>query len=1187
LALSIAAVALSFEKMSNGIYTTTASRLDEFIPDFRSLASQHHFNLPPTDITGAILRWIFMEPLPVEVSHFLPWRLLWATLADDFPFILDNHCSPTLKPTPPSSQVAVAMDTLYPPTGGRAGAKVNLTLSDVIHSGALSKTGKIMLTYLLKYGAQNDWESTSVSALLLLDTFSGQAKRVSQFLFDHPAVFSLPFTQYVKLMKGLHTGIRVFGMFPSDQQPTLSPEHQRQLYGLDTIPGRSDALQLDIPNEIAMRMKDPSIRKLPLFKGSGFEWSSEHLYDEELNISINETVKTALKRTTHLVPFSEWYRTRMHWAASGGAPGATVRWADDGPNERLNKRGALLLIPESHVRSILASALGPVLWSKASIKYENGKKRAIWNTSVEHYIIQAYILDNFDNNMANTSWNSSHHGISAKLRGDVLRLMMLDFNIGLMWDFADFNINHTFKAMMKAFSATVTCLSQRAVSKEGDPPTGLRRARTDLHNCLTWINAARECTILEDPLSGVISQVYRSLQSGERATSFCNTMMNRAYTIMVRRWAFRTMGTPLLTLLSFHQGDDVYALCTTILQALYACIAYNLLGFAGQVYKVTADYHGRAEFLRLSYDAKDCKISGYPIRSCMGLLAGEFFRESTVDPSARAASFIEQYSKVIRRGGNVSVKVLECMIRSKAALRYTDASGTKHSVVPDLQLMLTPSALGGYGICTTAAEAFGPQVILSAVPNRQMPYAVGQFTPPPSPPCFAIIPSGEGKSTLASEYPMLYVDSDYLVESQPSAARHWKKLLAKARETGSWAPVNEFRMQLVLDDCLLKPMSGVVYLLHSTSHIPSQFLTAYVGTFILVQSTGVRVNIDNRNSLKATEQVIECFGFHERNTKLFKQVINFKRLQVNLSLPTYNLPTYTRSSASQKPPQFTPPKVPMAILFKGLSSSIMDIQKAHELAGPEAANAARDIVGHSAIAGAYPGTAISDNMASFAKQLDVWLKCTVKKGQHTMISLPVPILRDATSDFTNQWTEFFTTCTVLGDNFNPPSIIVSNSFGILESLTIVAGFSSTAARDDTISRLSPRWGLGSYGKWLTLASRVPAIADSSIWQSCDSVLRRLPVSDDSLSLARITQPEMLDYFKGKLSFFPPQYFGLSSTLVSLFRAQVLSFIERSGYIFSYSGLHLYDVVYQLEIIVYQAYFNSTIVAFPVPLAYGE
>jgi len=600
------------------------------------------------------------------------------------------------------------IQSLYPRNRGRPGGKINLEWFEVALNLPIVDNRSVhsfeILELLINNGANNDWESTFAAGLLLLPFTSKAAAAFSQLLINNERFFSIEYTVCVKLLKLMHTHFRMECQLPG--YSVGSNEFARQLYGVDTLPGRSENMPLDIAKEISMRVVEPTASlwfplSAPEIRGISDkkqkDWADQ--WESAFNAALSTTVHSAIKPSS-VWPISmrEWYSKRLAWAASGGAPGAKVHWVgeqgSEGPTMRLNKRGLLLNYSLNNLLTSLEKPEEAALYSKAAIKFENGKLRAIWNTSIEHYLAQAYILDLFEPAQAQGSWNTSANGAWARTVSDLQRLDSLKSNTGVMFDYSDFNINHRHWCINALISKTVEVIIENTVTGTGDRR---RQMIQDLKKAANWVNASREYTVMEDQETGLIAKAVRSLLSGERATSFTNGMLNRTYSLMVASYSYEKLGYQILKQPSFHQGDDVFAIAANVVHGCLLCVLYNLLGFAGQLYKITVDYRGRGEYLRLGYDADRQIVQGYPIRSTMGLIAGEFFTEGKLDPGDRAAAFYTQVDKLQRRGAVIPAKILEYLVRKNTAVRYT-TSNKLHVVTIPRSLITTPAIFGGYGI---------------------------------------------------------------------------------------------------------------------------------------------------------------------------------------------------------------------------------------------------------------------------------------------------------------------------------------------------------------------------------------------------------------------------------------------------------------------------------------------------------
>jgi hypothetical protein len=458
-------------------------------------------------------------------------------------------------------------------------------------------------------------------------------------------------------------------------------------------------------DEIRQRMTPSAFNAVPTSSPS--QPLDEELYWQYFKRALHEVIEEDLPPKLSWPTFEDWYNDRLGWAAAGGAPGFKINWGDS--RERLNKRGALLSLPYEHVKSMLRHNENPLHYSKGAVKFEKGKKRAIWNTSIYHYLYQAYILDCLDSHLRSSThvpdgpspanWNTSTHHAPQRLATQFERLSSLADSqaVGLMWDFSDFNINHSLRTMVELFRTLGTALKDRNTTTRG--PSYLAAVQQDFSDCIDWISKARMNTILDaaDRDNPIINEILRSLQSGERATSFTNTFENRIYLKIADYTAHQLLARPLLTNPRSQQGDDVFAVAHSLWDAILECGLLNISGAAGQNYKITLDYTGRGEYLRYAYDATSRTVSGYPVRSGLGLISGEFFMDPIVDPDSRAVAYLEAFNRANLRGAILPTAFLDALIHRNCSVSYTTRDGRKHRVTGDLDFALTPAAFGGLG----------------------------------------------------------------------------------------------------------------------------------------------------------------------------------------------------------------------------------------------------------------------------------------------------------------------------------------------------------------------------------------------------------------------------------------------------------------------------------------------------------
>lgn len=661
-------------------------------------------NVPPFDLDSALIRWLMTSPTPTEVFEFIPSLEIvhLGSFGDDF---LPGESILDPCPRRISGPDLSELDVKYPKNAGRPGGKLHCDPSTVARSCRDPLTSAIARWLLDRDNSETKWESTMASSLLLLPHLSATSRDI--FV---PYLFSLNFGHLdvpaaSKFFKRLHTFIRITRTVPGHSRQ-LTAVQANHLYGIDLLTGPSEQLPLDMADEIRQRMTPSAFNAVPTPNLN--KPLDKELYMEYFRRALKEVIEEDLPPKMTWPTFEDWYSDRLGWAAAGGAPGFKINWGDE--KERLNKRGALLSMPFDHVNSMLRNNECPLHYSKGAVKFEKGKKRAIWNTSIYHYLYQAYVLDCLDSQLRSkdtapdgpspANWNSSTHHAAARLATQAQRLAQLASSegVGLMWDFSDFNINHSLETMVILFSTLGKALAERNQSNKGSDY--LTQVQQDFDDAISWISKARVNTILDsaDQDNPLIAEILRSLQSGERATSFTNTFENRIYLKIADYTAFDLFHHQLVTNTRSQQGDDVFLIGESLFDAIIECAVLNISGAAGQTYKITLDYTGRGEFLRYGYSASARQVSGYPVRSGLGLISGEFFMDPVVDPDARGVAYLEAFNRANLRGAILPSSFLDALLSRNCAIVFTTSAGKKVRVTPDLEFALTPGVFGGLGV---------------------------------------------------------------------------------------------------------------------------------------------------------------------------------------------------------------------------------------------------------------------------------------------------------------------------------------------------------------------------------------------------------------------------------------------------------------------------------------------------------
>lgn len=1018
----------------------------------------------------------------------------------------------------------------FPANVGRAGARVHLTLPDLLSHTLTSAQRAILKTALLyKRSARvSDLESTFLTCLSLTCFLEGAAgvDLVMFILRNAKYLFTRTTKEVTKFLKSAHAHVRIYQALPGQGLPYTTTSQLREygdlLYGLDSLMGRSDKLTLDFSAELLMRTADPIRRAVPTLSSEGKSLEfSEELFELFEDRATTQTFMELLPAKINLEPFEHWYSRRMFWGASGGAPGAKITWSESNGGEalRLNKRGALLAIPASHFRLILEKALDPVLWSVKALKYEPGKLRSILNTSMEHYVFQAYLLDHFDANVQSGNWYAIANSGSARLRAHVSRLADLTQEAGFMWDFADFNINHTFRGMVKLFHKLEQFLLSRA--NYANDPNNTKRAAEDIKALTRWVNMARQNTYLSDNDTKETMQIRRSLQSGERATMWVNTLRNNIDHRIVSQVSQMLFGYDLAPKPGHKTGDDVFLTVRDISDAILMCSLYNLTGAAGQIHKIMLSYNAfggaRGEFVRYAYDASSGRVAGYPLRSLVGVVHGEFFSEPLTNPAERAATIIEQVAKVRRRGVQLPEHFLNALVSKASRLVYTK-NKTTHTVSIPQALVHLPAAEGGVGV---SADANG-----NVIATENNLNGIKLTTPNPLAIC---IPSGEGKSTLARRYPSLFVDHDDLRRAETD------HLVAQARVTGNWEAVNAEWRSVVGGE------QRVLLTWHPQT-IPSTH--TLVAVAYLARGNGLRANRANRRALERARQarmfsekiVIRATTLNELHGAVVKRLVSLINVRASKRLAMVHNET---NQIGQMPTLLLDLPGASGVL-KAAKTSIIDYDSLQRY-GVENGRASVDTsVLKSALTAAYPARSISEALASLAQRLHKYLKT------HTIRALPMGYTLPFDQGY---W--FNRTAAALKEYL--PLVAETayvptprHSYNSIVSLMRPAGFSNGAALALAVAAPAPTHAYGRLGSlcaFLDIAGHKSQAADAS------SNLALAEYRAKLLSLIALSpktaaaHDRLYQYLSGDCNFYPPVGTNLPTEMVALARDIALVQLE--------------------------------------------
>jgi len=270
----------------------------------------------------------------------------------------------------------------------------------------------------------------------------------------------------------------------------------------------------------------------------------------------------------------------------------------------------------------------------ASTKYEHGKTRALFSCDTASYIAFERVLRPVEK-----AWR----GVSAVLSpGEVgnygmcerVRDMRSSGGVSVMLDYDDFNSQHSTRSMQMLFDELFLYIQEDCGLKE--------RIISFFEN--TWLYYKGRC----------YGQSSGTLMSGHRATSFVNTVLNRAYLLVAY--------PELNKLRSIHVGDDVFIAAP---DSGVAAAVLDAVGASGVRMNPTKQSIGRgvSEFLRMAIGADG--TYGYVARSIASIISGNWVSEKRLSLDEAMNSLVNSSWSMINRGSGE--KAVGCIVSAVLA----------------------------------------------------------------------------------------------------------------------------------------------------------------------------------------------------------------------------------------------------------------------------------------------------------------------------------------------------------------------------------------------------------------------------------------------------------------------------------------------------------------------------------------
>lgn len=367
----------------------------------------------------------------------------------------------------------------------------------------------------------------------------------------------------------------------------------------------------------------------------------DHIGDAtmETNTEVVELMKPTLREIFHTIirvkpteAFCDFVLRRQTWCAGGTAAGEHL--IHDGTRMRLDKRSMFETLEHKEMVSMLDST--PEIRAVASEKYEIGKARAIYGTTITSYTIITYLIAAAESNM------NYMEGLESGLVGlpeivainNRIRVVSRPNTYTTMIDFEDFNLQHSLKIQHCMFDT----MREVLLDKQAHP---------DHIKAAEW--AAQACLNqhVRFPKEKEYCKVTQGMFSGVRSTDFMNTILNLTYAKFCFEEVNRLFGEVPDDLYHLHKGDDVWISNSNLLFAITLYATMQSANLRLQDMKQLFS-EGVGEFLRVRYSPQG--MMGYLCRAIGAFIERPLQGTDDTLPANILRSLNSQIMIMCRRG---------------------------------------------------------------------------------------------------------------------------------------------------------------------------------------------------------------------------------------------------------------------------------------------------------------------------------------------------------------------------------------------------------------------------------------------------------------------------------------------------------------------------------------------------------
>lgn len=269
----------------------------------------------------------------------------------------------------------------------------------------------------------------------------------------------------------------------------------------------------------------------------------------------------------------------------------------------------------------------PEIYASTSTKYEWGKTRALYGCDVTSFLHADFAMNKVEDTLP------SYFPVGARASDTYVKKVLERMNYGIpfCYDYDDFNSQHSTENMVAVIDAWHMVFGHHLTDEQVES--------------LRWTaQSVKEQYVNFNEVHRVV-RVNGTLLSGWRLTSFINTVLNRVY--------LEEAGLAENVEYAVHNGDDMYASCATILNAMKVVRNGRRLGIRAQVSKTNIGTIG--EFLRVDARARNKTSAQYLARAISTAVHGRVEIGKANDARNALMAVKTRVDAIVNRGGDTAV----------------------------------------------------------------------------------------------------------------------------------------------------------------------------------------------------------------------------------------------------------------------------------------------------------------------------------------------------------------------------------------------------------------------------------------------------------------------------------------------------------------------------------------------------